>query len=116
MTLPRQDIGWTPDTLYAWTRDRLHDAEKFQAALVAAQEKRLDKLESEMSQRFDGVDENFRGLRADFETSFTSLNASVNAIGKTISERGGGLNLLRSLVPNVISIASIVALILVAKH
>ena len=103
--------GWTPDTLYAWTRDRLYDAEKFQAALVEAQEKRLDKLEDEMKQRFDGVDENFRGLHTDIE----ALGSSINALGNTISERGGGINLIQKLVPNLISIASIVALILVAK-
>lgn len=111
MTL-REDIGWTPDTLYAWTRDRLTDAEKFQAALISAQEKRLDKLETEMGQRFDGVDENFRALRTDFE----AFGKSINAIGNTISERGGGINLLQKLVPNLISIASIVALIVVANH
>ena len=109
MTLP--STGWTPDTLYAWTRDRLYDAEKLQAALVAAQDKRLDKLETEMSQRFDGVDENFRGLRTDIE----AIAASINTVNNTVSERGGGLNLIQRLVPNLISIGSIVAIILVAK-
>lgn len=112
MSLPRQDLGWTPDTLFRWTESKFSDSEKLQTALLDAQEKRLDKMEAEMSQRFDGVDENFERLT----TNITTIGTVISTLRDTLSERTGMMNLVRTVAPILISLGSLIALIVVSSH
>lgn len=89
--------GWTPSTLKIYVDQRFDDMNARVSAALTAQQTALDKLNSEVTQRFDGVDKN------------------LDRVIVTISERGGGLNLIQRMVPNLIAVASIVALIFVAK-
>jgi hypothetical protein len=107
MSLARQESDWTPDTLYLWARDKFTDMEKLHAALVEAQEKRLDKLETDMNQRFDGVDENFNRLTS----TITTLGTGISALRDTVSERTGMMNVIRTLAPILIALGSLIALI-----
>lgn len=89
--------GWTPATLKVYVDQRFDDMNARVSAALTAQQTALDKLNSEVTQRFDGVDKN------------------LDRVIVTISERGGGLSIIQKIVPNLIAIASIIAVILVAK-
>lgn len=89
--------GWTPSTLKIYVDQRFDDMNARVSAALTAQQTALDKLNVEVTQRFDGVDKN------------------LDRVIATVGERTGGIQLVQRIVPNLIAIASIVAIILVAK-
>jgi hypothetical protein len=105
VTIPVDEIGWTPNTLYLYTERRFTEMDRRFAEAMAAQKEALEKFEDEVSQRFDGTDKNFEGLRN-----------LITTLGTTISQRSGALNLLARVIPNLIALASIAALIYVSGH
>lgn len=69
-------------------------------------EDKVNDVKDQMKQRFDGMD-----------TNFDRLFSRVNQLTATTAERGGGLILLRIIVPIVVSLGSIgVAIFAIAHH
>lgn len=96
-TRPQPTRGWTADTLKEYTDMRFLEMNtRFSLALADTKDS-IEKIDTEMIQRFDGVDQN------------------LDRVIKTVSERTGSITLLQRLVPNMIAIASIVALIFVSR-
>jgi hypothetical protein len=87
--------GWTADTLKVYVDQRFDDMNARISQALKANQEAVEKVDQEVTRRFDGMDQNF------------------DRLFKTVNERGGGMNLLKQVIPSVIAIGSIIAVIVV---
>lgn len=100
--MPETPTGWNANTLKVYVDQRFDDMNaRVSAALVDAQHA-TEKLDLEVTRRFDGMDKNF-----------DRLFSRVNDLQGTLNERGGGLSLIKTAVPSIIALASVIAVIVV---
>lgn len=94
--------GWTPDTLKVYVDQRFDDMNARLTMALAENQKAVEKVASDVAQRFDGMDKNF-----------DRLFGRVNDVQGTLNERGGGLSLIKTAVPSIIALGSVIAVIVV---
>ena len=93
--MPETPVGWNANTLKVYVDQRFDDMNARISAALKANQEAVEKVDLEVTRRFDGMDMNF------------------DRLFKTVNERGGGINLLQRVIPSLIALGSLIALIVV---